>query len=396
MAVSTFELTVTDNGLPLLTEAMVGVGATTITRVEIGQGLYNPTEDQVALQSPYVPALSFAPPSHAGSQGSIVNIAFMDPAPIANYDINEIGLFSGNVLLGVASRTQADGGTLFSAVAGQRAVFAFSFTLSRGDPATINYQSTFALFPMTEGRHGTGRIASVTEILVDTIIDRLVNVQRFWQALRSYRANGAEALDRNNNDRAMTPRRTHEAIDDRAGADAWVTGDLKNTIRDTAPTGWEIADGGEISRTGGGADLFALIGTEYGNGDGLTTFNKPDLRGYTLMGAGLARNGVAAAIGSRGGADTHVLTIAEMPSHTHIQTVHSHSLGNHTHSVERSSSSPGTEVGMQLGNAVGADGVTNPAVGNTGGRTLINQDAGLDGEHNNMQPTFVVNIIIKL
>jgi len=47
----------------------------------------------------------------------------------------------------------------------------------------------------------------------------------------------------------------------------------------TAPTGYLIADGAAVSRSTYSA-LFAAIGTTFGNGDGLTTFNMPDLRGY--------------------------------------------------------------------------------------------------------------------
>src|SRR5690349_17632806 len=45
----------------------------------------------------------------------------------------------------------------------------------------------------------------------------------------------------------------------------------------TSPPGWLIADGSEVSRTQY-ADLFAVIGTTYGAGNGTTTFNLPDLR----------------------------------------------------------------------------------------------------------------------
>lgn len=46
----------------------------------------------------------------------------------------------------------------------------------------------------------------------------------------------------------------------------------------TAPYGWMIENGAAISRTTY-ADLFRLIGTTYGVGDGSTTFNIPDNRG---------------------------------------------------------------------------------------------------------------------
>lgn len=51
----------------------------------------------------------------------------------------------------------------------------------------------------------------------------------------------------------------------------------------SAPTGWLLSYGQEVSRSTY-ATLFAAIGTTYGTGDGSTTFNLPDLRGRTLAG----------------------------------------------------------------------------------------------------------------
>lgn len=51
----------------------------------------------------------------------------------------------------------------------------------------------------------------------------------------------------------------------------------------TAPAGWFICDGHEVSRTAYPA-LFAAIGVTYGSGDGSTTFNLPDFRGRFLRG----------------------------------------------------------------------------------------------------------------
>lgn len=53
-----------------------------------------------------------------------------------------------------------------------------------------------------------------------------------------------------------------------------------------APAGWLHCHGQAISRTTYAA-LFAAIGTVYGEGDGRTTFNVPDLRGAFLRGAEL-------------------------------------------------------------------------------------------------------------
>ena len=54
----------------------------------------------------------------------------------------------------------------------------------------------------------------------------------------------------------------------------------------TAPAGWFICQGQAISRTTY-SELFAVIGTSFGTGDGSTTFNLPDLREATTKGVGL-------------------------------------------------------------------------------------------------------------
>lgn len=51
----------------------------------------------------------------------------------------------------------------------------------------------------------------------------------------------------------------------------------------TVPDGYLICNGSAVSRTEF-ADLFAALGTVWGEGDGSTTFNIPDLRGEFLRG----------------------------------------------------------------------------------------------------------------
>lgn len=53
----------------------------------------------------------------------------------------------------------------------------------------------------------------------------------------------------------------------------------------SAPTGFLLCDGSAVNRTTYAA-LFAVVGTSYGAGDGSTTFNLPDTRGRTMIGAG--------------------------------------------------------------------------------------------------------------
>jgi microcystin-dependent protein len=52
-----------------------------------------------------------------------------------------------------------------------------------------------------------------------------------------------------------------------------------------APDGWFLCDGSTKSRTTY-ADLYAVIGTTFGAGDGVSTFNLPNLQGVGLTGIG--------------------------------------------------------------------------------------------------------------
>lgn len=81
----------------------------------------------------------------------------------------------------------------------------------------------------------------------------------------------------------------------------------------TKPIGWEIADGGTLSRTTHQNRLFAVIGTKYGAGDGSTTFNKPNWQGRFPIGAGTLGSD-SYAVGVTGGEARHTLTRAELPS----------------------------------------------------------------------------------
>ncbi len=61
------------------------------------------------------------------------------------------------------------------------------------------------------------------------------------------------------------------------------------TDPDGWPDGWFICDGRALSRVDY-ADLFAIIGTAFGYGNGSTTFNIPDLRGHFLRGVSGSSN----------------------------------------------------------------------------------------------------------
>ncbi|MBR1428876.1 MAG: tail fiber protein [Rickettsiales bacterium] len=73
-----------------------------------------------------------------------------------------------------------------------------------------------------------------------------------------------------------------------------VVGDYKMSAQTTDHDNWFICNGREISRTEY-AELFALVGTAFGEGDGETTFNLPDFRDKTMWGANGNLNSTLAA-----------------------------------------------------------------------------------------------------
>ena len=81
------------------------------------------------------------------------------------------------------------------------------------------------------------------------------------------------------------------------------------------PTNWLICNGQAVSRTTY-ADLFAVIGTSYGAGDGSTTFNLPDKRGKVSVGLNGSDTDFNT-IGKNGGEKKHTLTADEIPRHNH-------------------------------------------------------------------------------
>ncbi len=103
---------------------------------------------------------------------------------------------------------------------------------------------------------------------------------------------------------------------------AVITGSILMWPANTAPTGYLECDGSAISRTTFAA-LFAITGTVFGTGDGSTTFNIPDMRGYFPRGwahGGSVDSGrtfgstQAAAFASH----THAATVTD-PKHSHAE-----------------------------------------------------------------------------
>ena len=78
-----------------------------------------------------------------------------------------------------------------------------------------------------------------------------------------------------------------------------------------APRGWALCNG-QLLPINQNQGLFSLLGTTFG-GDGRVNFALPDLRGRTPIHVGSGHT-----LGERGGEQAHTLSIAELPTHTHV------------------------------------------------------------------------------
>lgn len=163
------------------------------------------------------------------------------------------------------------------------------------------------------------------------------------------------------NVRAMTVHEILIALASVASVPAAFSGDIKISAVGAVPTGWLACNGAAVSRATY-SSLFTAIGVTFGVGDGVATFNLPDLRDRVPVGAGSTY-----ARGDVGGEATHVLTTPEIPSHQHGISV----------------AASGGGGGATPGSSGASDGATNTDA--TGG----------GGAHNNMQPYVAINYIIK-
>jgi len=126
-------------------------------------------------------------------------------------------------------------------------------------------------------------------------------------------ANSAQSTADTANTNAATAQSTADA-NTLLIADASFLGEMKFYGSTTPPSAkWLLCDGSAISRTTY-ADLFALVGTTYGIGDGATTFNIPDAGQRAVMGY-KATTGFAN--GDTGGQNSVTLAANNLPAHTH-------------------------------------------------------------------------------
>lgn len=177
-----------------------------------------------------------------------------------------------------------------------------------------------------------------------------------------------------------------------------VPGTVKDNAGSKLPAGYLWAAGQAVSRATY-ADLFAALGTLYGAGDGSTTFNVPDYRGRVIAGkddmngtsanrlTGLSGGLNGDTLGATGGAETHTLTLSQVPNVTG---------GIGLHSGERGSSFT-SGSGVFAGSTTAA-GYIAPNGTNSASSSIYNNinfsHGGGGGAHNNVQPTAIANKVI--
>lgn len=151
-------------------------------------------------------------------------------------------------------------------------------------------------------------------------------------------------------------------------------------------SGWLLCDGSAVSRTTY-SDLYNVIGTYFGNGDGVNTFNLPDMRGRVAGGVGAGVGLTTRALGAQVGAETHTLSINEMPSHNHGVTDPGHAHGSVPDGTQNIAAASG-------GGLTAADEPRSAFTASATTGITINANGGGQA-HNNMQPTlFLGNVFI--
>ena len=211
-----------------------------------------------------------------------------------------------------------------------------------------------------------------------------------------------------------------------AASSSLPTGALMPYAGDSAPTGYLLCDGSSVSSSTYLA-LHAVISNTYGGsaytGAAGLNFTLPDLRGRLPMGAGTgtgqnasgtgAPSGTAQTARTRGqwlGEETHLLTTAELASHTHANTVSggntSTAGGTHNHTGFSSAlikyvGSGGNRGDLSGGGIWSTDtsGVTTGSANidhfHTFTPSITNVAAGSGSRHNIIPPVVVLNYIIK-
>ncbi len=146
-----------------------------------------------------------------------------------------------------------------------------------------------------------------------------------------------------------------------------------------APRGWALCNG-QLLPINQNQALFSLLGTTFG-GDGRVNFALPDLRGRTPIHVGSGHT-----LGERGGEQAHTLSIAELPTHTHVVNATSVQASNTTNGPTPQRMPAQSNFSFGWAAAANLQPFAPNAVANVGGSQA----------HLNMQPFLTLSFCIAL
>ncbi len=146
-----------------------------------------------------------------------------------------------------------------------------------------------------------------------------------------------------------------------------------------APKGWALSNG-QLLPINQNQALFSLLGTTFG-GDGRVNFALPDLRARTPIHVGSGHT-----LGERGGEQAHTLSIAELPTHTHVAQATSADADVAVPNANLLAAVDNTTFGTAYAGASNLVAMSPQAVGNVGGSQA----------HLNMQPFLTLSFCIAL
>lgn len=106
------------------------------------------------------------------------------------------------------------------------------------------------------------------------------------------------------------------------GEETSMIGSIVPIATEDAPAGMLLCDGASYDRIDY-PYLYAVLASEFI--DDADTFTVPDLRSRVIVGAGQGSGLSERDVAETGGAETHQLSIAELPAHTHA--IHTHAIG---------------------------------------------------------------------
>lgn len=141
-----------------------------------------------------------------------------------------------------------------------------------------------------------------------------------------------------------------------------------------APKGWALCNG-QLLPINQNQALFSLLGTTFG-GDGRVNFALPDVRARVPIHVGSGHT-----LGEKGGEQAHTLSIAEIPTHTHVVNANS---GNATTPI------PGANL------LAAANNLYAPPTNLTSLSPTMVPNVGGSQAHLNMQPFLVLSFCIAL